>query len=179
MRFAGEDLGRAPFSGPVRVNAGRGLLQVTAPGYQPFTRLLELAGGARRRIEVELVREEQVAALQVTCPVAGARIEIDGRVRGQTPLDARLEPGRHVLVVSHPGYEPVRTELVLGPRERRSVEVPLAPRQSLLLRWWFWAAVGAVVAGAAVTTVALTSERSPREGDIAPGLVSAPLSGRR
>lgn len=51
-----------------------------------------------------------------------ARVSIDGRPRGRTPLDVSLAPGRHVLILENPDFDRrERYELELAPGETRTI----------------------------------------------------------
>ena len=70
-----------------------------------------------------------------------------------TPVDLALQP-------QQPG---ITAEQAAQPSAAASQPVPVDAshhQPGLLERWWFWAIVGAVVAGGVVTTVALTSTSS-------------------
>ena len=44
----------------------------------------------------------------------GARVVVDGAVRGSTPCTFRLDPGRHRLVLRMPQYLPYETDVLVG-----------------------------------------------------------------
>lgn len=174
VRFDGQPLGTAPLA-RVRVNSGVGLLRVEAPGYEPWQSSVALEPGRSRRVDVVLVRAEPLAALDVTSPVPGAHVALDGVPRGPVPVQLRARPGSHVLRVERDGHEPLQMDVVLREGERRRVDAPLERRSSIFGSWWLWTGIGILAAAGAVTTVVLVSEREPRQGDIAPGKISAPL----
>jgi hypothetical protein len=173
--FDGRPLGKTPLSGPIRLDAGRGAVRVRAEGYATYVNTITLTAGASQRLQVNLLPIDTRAEIYVTSPLPNAVVVLDGRVQGRVPVRARAEAGSHVVVVEHDGYDAHRIELQLAPRERRVLDVSLHRPAPLLSRWWFWTGVGVVLAGATVTTLALTTERAPERGDIAPGVVSAPL----
>lgn len=173
VSFGTELLGTTPLPGTVRVNAGSSKLRVQAQGYAPYEVTLDLSGGALRRVRVELVRSG-TAELLVGARPQNAEIFLDGTFRGRAPFKLSLEPGTHEVLATNPGYEPVRRQLLLAAGERRAVDLSLEQTPSLLSRWWFWTGVGVVLVGTVATTVAITSERSPHGGNIAPGVVSGP-----
>jgi hypothetical protein len=49
--------GRLPLSAPILVNTGSCVVRVTSPGYRAVTRELDVAGGDRLRVELELERD--------------------------------------------------------------------------------------------------------------------------
>jgi hypothetical protein len=45
---------RAPFSEPVRIGAGKRRIRAEAPGYAPFTRVIDIVGGETMTVELPL-----------------------------------------------------------------------------------------------------------------------------
>jgi hypothetical protein len=75
-------------------------------------------------------------------------------------------------LVRHDDAPEVATAVVLGERESRVVDVPLAIDKPLTRRWWFWTGLGVLAAGGAVAIgVAATTERGAPPGSIPPGKV--------
>ena len=95
------------------------------------------------------------------------------RRQGQTPGALTLSAGPHVLRLEKDGYSAKDFDLVLAPREVRDLSVSL-DKPPITSKWWFWTAIGGVVAAGAVTTfVLLTTERSP-DGSPSLGSFRAP-----
>ncbi len=159
----------------IRVNAGRQKLIVTKEGYFPFEKDVELPGAKVETADVQLSSRATTGLLRVTSPVAGAWVSLDGKRLGIVPAESAVSPGSHRVALQRDGYESAETNVVLGPGERKDVDVPMAQRASILGKWWFWTAVGVVAAGGVATVVALTTETSPDTGTIAPGQVKAEL----
>lgn len=161
----------------LRVNAGKQKLVVTKEGYFPFERELALEGGRVEHIEARLASRTQNAVLVVRSPISGAAVSVDGRPVGVVPAETFLPPGSHRVGLSRDGYDPAETSVVLAAGERKQVDVPLAERQTLTGKWWFWTAIGVAVVGAGVGTyLAATQERGADTGTIPPGQVKAALS---
>jgi hypothetical protein len=59
-----------------------------------------------RERESLLTAERATAVLEVSSVPAGARVEVDGRLRGETPLDLRMAPGPHVVTLTSQGHGP-------------------------------------------------------------------------
>lgn len=141
---------------------------------------------ARQRL-AEL--DAALGRILVEAPIAAA-VRIDGEPAGSTPATVRVDPGEHEVSVTTPGRAPFtrRITVARGAAERVTAELPaavvrpahdLAPpppraalfarpapveahaRPSVLRRWWFWTAVGAVaVAGGTTAYFALRSDDS-------------------
>ena len=74
--------------------------------------------------------------LTVQCNVSGARVLLDGKDAGRTPLvEKRMAEGKHRLSVEKSGYETYRTHLEIDKNQSASIDViltPPAPRTSRL-----------------------------------------------
>jgi tetratricopeptide (TPR) repeat protein len=81
---------------------------------------------ALARIDERLAASGLQALLVYTDP-PGARVSIDGRERGTTPLHEVLTAGSHALVVTREGSERVEEAIVIAPGTTRVVERVLRP----------------------------------------------------
>lgn len=86
------------------VNAGRRRITLSAPGWQPYERTVDLAAGAR-----EVIRDGMaptLSAVTVECDVADAEVLIDGARVGVTPAEvtAAVREGAHTVEVRRTGY---------------------------------------------------------------------------
>jgi tetratricopeptide (TPR) repeat protein len=77
-----------------------------------------------RRLEERLAAAGAQLLLVYTDP-PGARLSIDGKERGNTPLHAVLAPGRYALVVTLDGHETVKDQIELSASASRVVDVVL------------------------------------------------------
>jgi hypothetical protein len=69
------------------------------------------------------------ADLQITTTPAGAHVQVSGvDLASPTPLTLRLAPGRHVLVVSLPGYETQSLEITATPGGKLQPTLTLQPQ---------------------------------------------------
>ncbi len=164
-------LATTPMAAPVNVAAGHLTIDVFADGYFPMRRELDLPGRESRTIDFPLVSRDTSGLLIVRSHVAGTRIGIDGAALGVAPVEAGLGPGAHRIVAERDGYDPASTQVVLSAGDRRETWLDPAARPAFYTRWWFWTAVGVVVAGGVVTYVALTTDRSTPSGSYSPGIV--------
>jgi hypothetical protein len=177
LRLRDRTIGACPLAAPITVNAGKATLEATADGYFPFTKEVDLPGGGVASLEVHLVSKTTTGILVVRASVPGASVAIDGAPSGTSPVESTLKAGSHRLDVRRDGYKPLTTTAVVTAGERREVDLSLEKEPGLLGRWWFWAGVGAVVAGGVVLVVAATTERSPDKGTVPPHVVVGGLSG--
>ncbi|HKU40715.1 MAG TPA: PEGA domain-containing protein [Polyangiales bacterium] len=157
---------------------------------------------SEQRVEVSGLLERiahYVATVEVHATPKSAVVTLDGEpLQGQRAVNL----GEHELAVRAEGYEPAQRKLVLegGKAQTLAIELtPLpapAPREvavpaqalqptaaaretPLVERWWFWTALGVVVAGSAAAIVAVSiqpEEKKPEPGTV--GDVIEALRGR-
>lgn len=172
----GTKVGTTPLAGPLRLNAGAARVTVTADGAVPFERDVALPGGRTHRLEVKLDKRRPLGRLTVRSPERGAIVFVNERRLGSVPAESALEAGTHRVRLVHPDFQPAETTVTIADGETKAVSLSLERRPGLLQQWWFWTGAGVVAAGGAALTIALLSERDPDRGDIAPGVIAAPLT---
>ncbi|MEM7158606.1 MAG: PEGA domain-containing protein [Myxococcota bacterium] len=93
------------------------------------------------------------ATLIVSSNPEGAQVSIDGELKGTTPFDAPVIPGKHVLRISKDGFITVEREVtfVEGIEESQSFELEKVPSR-LPSRPWGWVSLGAGIAGLGAAT---------------------------
>jgi hypothetical protein len=164
-----------PLKGPARFNAGAATLEVTAEGYLPYRRNVQLPPGGTLELEVTLVAKAKGAILVLRSPVPGTTAIVDGKVAGNPPLEVVVEPGPHKILARAEGYDETETSAIVVVGERKEVDLSFKKNPGITTKWWFWTGIGVVVAGGASVAAALLTERNPSHGDLAPGIVRAPL----
>lgn len=188
----GVKWGAAPISDR-SVDPGTHLVVVRRKGYAELTREVTVARGKKASVELSLVPMDAVVTL--LSEPSGARIMVDGKRVGVSPVDELLlTPGRHVLRAetadSTSGPLPVEVraghdyaftlKLSEAPVELTPATPPESPAVAALdqkipepshvskpwySRWYVWAGVGVVAAAATVTAVELTGGKSPTPVD--------------
>lgn len=176
VRIRDRSVGKCPISEPVTLNAGKARMEVTAEGYFPWQRDIDLPGGGVASFDVHLTSKAKAGILVVKSTVPNVDVSIDGKPMGTAPVEASLDAGPHALELRRPGYRPARTTAVITAGERRELEVPLEAEPGILGRWWFWTGVGVLVAGGVTLGLALTTEKDPTPGTVPPGVVRGGLS---
>ena len=171
VRIGDLVLGPAPLD-KKQVNAGPAKIVVTAEGYEPLEKLVELPGAKATTFSFALVPKDKRGTLVVRS-VAGASVTIDGAPAGDVPTERRLPPGSHEITVEHPDYYTATSNVVLAVGEKKLIDVPLEAEPAAYETWWFWTILGGVAAGGAAVGigVALTTERGVDEGSIPPGSI--------
>jgi hypothetical protein len=168
-------LGETGTLGDVRLNAGATAVKITREGYFPVKRDVVLKGGAVTTLEVKLLPRATSGVLAITVEPAAARVSIDGKFEGNAPIELVLPAGTHEVAVESPGYEPLTSKAVVKADARADVKLTMQTTPSVFSRWWFWTGVGVVVVTGVAVGIALTTNRSPGEGDFSPGRATAPL----
>jgi hypothetical protein len=166
-----KQVGITPIASPIGLAAGHLSIEVFAEGYFPMRREVDLPGKGSRAVDFPLVSRDTSGLLVVRSHVSATRIRIDDRMLGLAPVEAGLVAGAHRIVAESDGHDDASTQIVLGAGEKREAWLDPAGRPALYARWWFWTAVGVVVAGGVVTYVALTTDRATTSGSYSPGIV--------
>ena len=135
-------------------------------------------------------------AFSILSPIFNARVTLDGKAVGTTPLNTKVKPGSYTMEVKKKGFQPYVEEITIHENKvfRRRVRLdaiavkappatdPVTTAQkpirsstgqdseAIYEKWWFWAATGAVVVTA--TTIIILST----QGDDAPETGSLLLS---
>ena len=101
------------------------------------------------------------ALVHVSSNQEGAIVTVDDRDVGSVPVDISRQPGNYRFTVSKPGFRRYETSVTVQPGQELSLSAALAKQESSILgRWWFWTIAGVVVAGAGLSTYALTRGES-------------------
>ncbi len=177
VRLRDRKLGVTPITNVVRVHAGTGTLEITKEGYYPYKRELPLPPAGLASVEVHLSSRASSGLLRVASSVAGARVTIDGKPAGTVPTEVVLQAGTHSVQLDRDGYKPATSSVLVTAGENKSVDIGLEAEAPITKKWWFWTGIGVVVLGGTATVIALTSERDAGSGTIAPGRITAGLSG--
>jgi hypothetical protein len=172
----GVKVGVTPLARPLQLNAGPAHVSVLADGRVPYERDVVIAGRGELRLEVRLAPIKPRGRVVVRSTVSGAVVFVDGQRLGVVPAEVALPAGRHRVRLEHSDFTPGDSTFEIADGDNKVVSLPLERRQGILSKWWFWTGAGVVLASGAVVAIALTSERSADRGDIAPGVVSAPLT---
>lgn len=171
----GREIGVTPLAKPVSVAGGHATIELTADGFFPSRREVDLPGGGAAVIDITLTAKATHGVVTVKSSVAGSAIFIDGKSVGTPPAEAPLEAGSHAVRVHHDGYDDAQTSVVLNAGEHKEVTLDPSSMPGLASKWWFWTGVGVIVVGGIALTAALLTEKPAGSGDYSPGRVSGPL----
>jgi hypothetical protein len=168
----GALIGRIPLDRKIKVRAGKHTVKIVKRG---FTQYLDVVRVRRRRtkvVDIDLLPVS--AALVVTSSAKNARVFVDGKFVGLTPVDTDIQPGKHSLRVQRAGFhdfiKPIKAiagqkvtvlarldEMAVGTTPYRPAP---PPPPKWYEKWYVWAgAAGALVAVAVgiIVPVALSS----------------------
>jgi len=172
----GRDRGKLEVDKTVRCDPGSFKLAVESEGYLPISKELTVAAGETRTVELKWQRVDERATIRLNASIPGASAWVDGHLVGQTPVELKLEVGRHRVRLEHPDAQPLQTEIVVSARESRETTLEMPRATPIWSRWWFWTGTAAVATGLVITGIALSTSKPSMRGDIAPGVVSGPLT---
>lgn len=145
-----------PLIGPLGTGSHR--VVISADGYVTETRDITAVAGKMIALDVPL--REKPAHVALNAP-GGAKVDMDGRPMGDTPLSAPIEttPGVHLLSVMKNGHEAFVREIELGRGEDRRIDAPLpASKQRKIALAMIGTAVVAGVTSAAFLSVTLVEQ---------------------
>lgn len=95
-----------------RVSSGESEIEIRHEGHQSFRQRLQLRAGEEIAIREQLT--PLPGSMHLTSTPPGARIEINGELRGETPLQIEgLVPGRYTVRAVTRGYAEAVTELAV------------------------------------------------------------------
>ncbi|HEY5960270.1 MAG TPA: PEGA domain-containing protein [Polyangiaceae bacterium] len=171
----GRYLGAFAPGKPMRSDLGTVELRVEADGYEPIVSHAQVSADHAVTVRLDWVPVDNRATLTIVSSVPATQVSVDGRRVGQTPVEVKVAAGRHRLLLEHPDHPSLETGVVARVRESRRLTLEMPGHPALWTRWWFWTGATAVVTGIIVTSVALSTSKSPHPGDIEPGVVSSDL----
>lgn len=146
----GRSVGTTPLARPLRLAAGRRVLEVRLEGFVPVRDELEVAGGVDRIVSVRLAPVDRNGVVRVEAEPAEAELRIDGLDVGRAPVERRLPMGGHVIEAFLPDYRTWRTDVQLADDQELALRIVMEREGADVTReWWFWTIVGVGIVGAA------------------------------
>jgi hypothetical protein len=106
----------------VNIEPGTHAVHVEAPGYFPVDKQEVVVQGTTNMLEITLEAKPAKVSFNTE---GGARISVDGRPVGSTPLTADIAAGHHILTITHRGREPVVRELVVTRGQELAIDEKL------------------------------------------------------
>lgn len=106
---------------------GRHAVHVSAPGYVDTSFVLYTEPGREYASRIELRRAAQTGRIDVVTDPDGARVVVDGEVRGTSPLALSLVPGDYLVEASLPDRAPVRRNVTVVADSSLRLALSLGP----------------------------------------------------
>jgi hypothetical protein len=110
---------------PLRIDPGIHVIEATAEDFSPQRIELNVQRGERRVVSVSLAQRAADGRVAIETNVPNAQLELDGARVGTQTADVAATPGSHTLVVSAPGYRPLRRAVTVGRHGTARVSVVL------------------------------------------------------
>jgi formylglycine-generating enzyme required for sulfatase activity len=126
VRVGGRSLGTTPLT--TAVSPGRRAVTYSMNAFKPASRTITVVAGQPLTVpRVELVPAD--AVLVLASEPAGAVVTVDGKWRGETPVELVVAPRRALAVkVAKAGHEDAALTVEIPPGERREESLRLTPR---------------------------------------------------
>lgn len=168
----GALIGRVPLDRKIKLRAGKHTVKIVKRGFTQYLDVVRIRRRRTQKVDIDLLPVS--AALVVKASVKNARVFVDGKFVGLTPVDTDIQPGKHSLRVQRAGFhdliKPIeaiagQTVKVVARLEEMAVgTTPYRPAPppppKWYEKWYVWAgAAGALVAVAVgiIVPVALSA----------------------
>jgi formylglycine-generating enzyme required for sulfatase activity len=126
VKVDGRSLGTTPLT--TAVSAGRRSVSYSMKAFKPASRRITVEPGQPLTVPpVKLIPAD--AVLVLASDPSGAAVTVDGKWRGETPLELVVPPHQSLDVkVAKAGHEDARLKVEVAPGERREESLRLAPQ---------------------------------------------------
>ena len=171
----GELRGTTPLKEPLVLKPGKYTLKLSKRGFTEYIDVFTIKPKRDTKLDIDLLPVAGV--LRITSNVEKARIFVDGKFVGETPLEAEVAAGSHELKVTKGGYRDLvqKVELMAGQPQNVDLTLvelppdqnpfrPLPPRPPRWYEtWWLWAVVagGTTVLAVAIAVPSYYLTRNP------------------
>ncbi len=141
---------------PVELEPGRHHVVVTAAGYAPFEKDIDIVSGQTRAVDADLVALPAVFTIVAD---AGSTVRVNGRAVGKAPFrrPISLVAGTYNIEVTRRGYQLFSRQLVAGRGDSVTLEATLKTTRQRKISYVFLATAAAVVGISTITGIAALS----------------------
>lgn len=170
----GKLVGKTPLAEPITLKPGKYTLKMTKRGHTEYIDVFTIRARKETKLDIDLLPVAGI--LRITANVQPARVFVDGKFVGETPLETEVSPGARTLKLTKGGYKELvkKVEVVAGQPQNLDLTLeelpadqnPFRPPPPRALKWyekwWVWA----VIAGSATAlalVVALPSYYAGRD----------------
>jgi hypothetical protein len=127
----GDGLGPTPIE-LKRIVSGPHTIRVVKDGYQPYQKKVNVRDGKKTVVAATL--KPNFGTLMITSKPSRANVVIDGEPRGKTPLNVKLDPGRHDVVVgAEESHGKVERRVKIRRRKKHKLNVRLSIKTGSLM----------------------------------------------
>lgn len=145
----------------IPLDPGAHTFEVRRAGYESLREERRLEVGGAAEVALDASARPLPATLVVETPQGTTTIRVGGVLVGRGRFTGPIRAGRHgVQVVWDDGHTQERL-VELAPGARTVITVTPDRPRPVTSRWWFWAGVSAVVAGAVVGAVVIALQPDP------------------
>jgi hypothetical protein len=158
----GKLIGKTPLKEPIVLKPGKYTLKMTKRGYTEYIDVFTIRARKETKLDIDLLPVAGI--LRITANVQPARVFVDGKFVGETPLETEITAGARTIKMTKGGYrdlvkkvdvvagQPLNLDLTLEelPADQNPFRPPPPKPLKWYERWWVWA----VIAGGA-TALAL------------------------
>lgn len=159
VEIDGSKVGVLPFAKPLRVKVGKHTLKLTKKGYTEYLDVFTIKRRKTTSLDIDLL--PYAGVVKIICNVEEARVFIDGKFVGTSPLEHEVLMGKRTIRVRKAGYlEHIGTfKSIAGKTKTVKITLkamavgttpyrpPPPPPPKWYEKWYVWAgAAGGVVA---------------------------------
>ena len=113
IKIDGKAIGKSPIN-PVVLSAGKHTVEIWKKGYKRVRKVIQVPGG--RVVSKDMVLHEVTGRLSVTTRPNSAKLYVDGKFVGNTPLEGlEIPAGHHRLSFRAPGMMSQTREITVKP----------------------------------------------------------------
>ncbi|HIG17798.1 MAG TPA: PEGA domain-containing protein, partial [Candidatus Handelsmanbacteria bacterium] len=162
----GAKAGTVPMEALIPLAPGRHTLKIVKPGYAERTEIVDIRRGQEMEFEIDLLPYAGVFTIESNAP--DADLWLDGKPFGALPFKGEIPMGEHTLKIVATGFISADRTLKIEGGQVVDLRFDLKPAPivaggdgSILNKWWFWTAAGAVVIGGVTGVVLATGGGTP------------------
>ncbi len=122
----------------IRLDSGQHALKLHREGYYPYEKKVYLTAGKALNVHARLSSPQikpppraeaqiQDGSIRFTSNPVNAKLIIDNKYQGTTPMGLTLKPGDHFIAIHHKGFHPYQQKVVVKPGRN--------PTLHAILRW--------------------------------------------
>ena len=125
----GKYVGHTPIEN-YKLSVGTHEIKVAKNGYRDFIDTINIEAGKTLEVYAELISEN--ATLEIISSPSDAKVYINDRYYGKTPLTVELPAGTYTISVKKEGYETYTETITLRAGDARTIEITLESESGVL-----------------------------------------------